>query len=149
MTRNLIRWTASMVAGMQLLLAAGCGLGDPAGEAPLTDVSFSSPASSAILNAVRTARSHVRLALNRIVDKNLIIALNDAAARGVRVELVVDVTHENSVAGISSRVSFAAGNPEGEMNGNFAIVDSVAWFFSDAVLTNERTIALTIKRTNL
>jgi len=138
-----------MVAGMQLLLAAGCGLGDPAGEAPLTDVSFSSPASSAILNAVRTARSHVRLALNRIVDKNLIIALNDAAARGVRVELVVDSTHEGTTSGISSRISFAAGNPDGEMNSNFAIIDSVALFFSDADLTNQRTIALRIQQDDL
>jgi len=139
----------SVVLISLLFLVSACALGDPTNENIFSDVSFQSGVSSYIRREIEGAQSRVKVALNQVVDRSLVMALNDAAARGVSVELVIDSKYEATLAGVSRLVSTKSGNTLGNMHSNFAIVDGTAIFFSDYELTNQSTLAITVRQADL
>jgi hypothetical protein len=136
---------------LMVVLAPACALGDPDPDASFSRVRYHSGASHYFRGEVGAARSSIKIALNRFVDRQLIMLLNDVAARGVRVQIVVDTKQEASLAGINrSLISVSAGNPLGEMQSNFAIIDDLtAVFFSDANVINPNTIAISVRQSDL
>jgi hypothetical protein len=132
-----------------LLLAAACALDDPLAEDFYATVRYHSGVQNYLMGRIRAAQTSIKISLNRITVRQLIMELNDAAARGINVQLVVDSKQEASVAGISQRVDVASGNANGEMQSNFAIIDDTAIFFSDYDIANQNTLAISIRQKDL
>ena len=135
---------------LTVLLLPACALGDPDPDANYATVFYHSGVANYLRDEVRSARSSIKIALNRFVEnRQLIMELNNAASRGVEVQVVLDTQHEATAAGLTLPVSVVSGNPFGDMQSNFAIMDGTAIFFSDCDLLNPNTVAITIKQVDL
>ncbi|MDR2735140.1 MAG: hypothetical protein LBC99_11025 [Spirochaetota bacterium] len=151
MKQNKLFHSKAVVVALAFFMAAACGLGEPSSGAAYSSVRYRGDVSAAacLADAVSSARTSIKLALNKFVGTELIEVLNDKADSGVAVDVVYSAANAGTIGGLSGEVGKRAGNT-GNMQSNFAIIDDdTVVFFSDCALSEPATIAITIRQADL
>lgn len=138
--------TISLAAVVMLTFLTACDTGKQKG---FTSFDYTLQGETAVVSALAGATSSVKLAVRELANANVITSLNSAHARGVEVNLVVDADSA-TVAGLDVAISKKAGNLDGDMDANFAVLDGTkALFLSGHNISDTGFLVLTVRETQL
>ena len=106
-----------------VLSFAGCGLfGEPDGAGP-SSVTIAHGDSTDLVDAILSARRSLQLALFSFPDRQTVMACNEAANRGLSVQVVLDSDQWTTADGLFDTIGVRYGNTDGDMRANFLIID--------------------------
>lgn len=129
-----------------VLSLSGCGLfGEPDGAGP-SSVTIAHGDGTDLVDAILSARRSLQLALFSFPDRQTVMACNEAANRGVTVQVVLDSDQWPTADGLFDTIGIRYGNTAGDMRANFLIIDGErCLILSSTEIATRKTPFVTIR----